>query len=79
MAMAGVAASVAGGKTVVPHLLDDQVATPKGAPLTGQEADQLKQLMRAVVTEGSARGPRRSPRPGPPSTARPNRPRRTRG
>src|SRR3954447_251816 len=56
MAMAGVAASVAAGQTVIPHLLKDQVATPKGAPLTRQEADQLKEMMRAVVTEGSARG-----------------------
>jgi cell division protein FtsI/penicillin-binding protein 2 len=56
MAMAAVAASVAAGKTVVPHLLDDQVAKPKGKPLTQQEATDLKQLMRAVVTEGSAGG-----------------------
>jgi cell division protein FtsI/penicillin-binding protein 2 len=56
MAMAAVVASVAAGKTVVPHLLDDQVAKPKGAPLTGQEASDLKQMMRAVVTEGSAAG-----------------------
>jgi cell division protein FtsI/penicillin-binding protein 2 len=56
MAMAAVAASVAAGKTVVPHLLDDQVARPQGKPLTRQEATDLKQLMRAVVTEGSAGG-----------------------
>jgi cell division protein FtsI/penicillin-binding protein 2 len=55
MAMAAVAASVAAGKTVVPHLLDDQVAKPQGQPLTPEEGTDLRQLMRAVVTEGSAR------------------------
>jgi cell division protein FtsI/penicillin-binding protein 2 len=56
MAMAAVVASVAAGKTVVPHLLDDQVAKPRATPVTEQEASDLRQLMRAVVTEGSARG-----------------------
>jgi cell division protein FtsI/penicillin-binding protein 2 len=56
MAMAAVVASVTAGKTVVPHLLDRQVAKPKGQPLGQQEAAQLKQMMRAVVTDGSARG-----------------------
>jgi cell division protein FtsI/penicillin-binding protein 2 len=53
MAMAGVAASVQGGKTVVPHLVDGQTAKSKGKPLTSSEAKQLKTLMHAVVTQGS--------------------------
>lgn len=55
MAMATVAASVAAGHVVVPHLLAEPgpMATPK-KPLTDDEADQLRALMRAVVTAGSA-------------------------
>ena len=55
MAMAAVAASVAAGQTVIPHLVDGRQATSKGQPLTAQEARQLRQMMRAVVTEGSGR------------------------
>ena len=56
MAMAAVTASVAAGHTVVPHLLAGQEPTAHPeAPLTGGEADQLRQLMHAVVTEGSGR------------------------
>ena len=55
MAMAAVAASVAAGETVIPHLVDGQQATSKGKPLTDQEAQQLREMMRAVVTEGSGR------------------------
>lgn len=55
LAMAAVAASVQAGKTVVPHLVDGQQAESTAGPLTRQEADQLRQMMRAVVTEGSAR------------------------
>ena len=55
MAMAAVAASVAAGETVIPHLVDGQQATSKGKPLTDQEARQLREMMRAVVTEGSGR------------------------
>jgi cell division protein FtsI/penicillin-binding protein 2 len=69
MAMAAVAASVAAGKTVVPHLLDDHVAKPRGKPLTPQEATDLRQLMRAVVTEGSARSALGS-LDGPPAIAK---------
>jgi cell division protein FtsI/penicillin-binding protein 2 len=56
MAMAAVAASVAGGETVVPQLLPDQqpAETGSAAPLTADEAAQLRELMRAVVAEGSA-------------------------
>ena len=55
MAMAAVAASVAAGQTVVPHLVQDQVAEPEGQPLSKQEARQLEQMMRGVVTTGPAR------------------------
>src|SRR5215218_3804332 len=53
MVMAAVAASVASGETVVPHLIDGTQATPKGKPLTEQEARQLRKMMRGVVTDGS--------------------------
>jgi cell division protein FtsI/penicillin-binding protein 2 len=55
LAMAAVAASVAAGKTVIPHLVDGQQPTPKGEPLTAQEAGQLGEMMQAVVAEGSGR------------------------
>jgi hypothetical protein len=55
MAMAAVAASVRAGTTVTPRLvLDHEVpAATEPTPLTPQEAEQLRGLMRAVVTEGS--------------------------
>jgi cell division protein FtsI/penicillin-binding protein 2 len=55
MVMAAVAASVAAGKTVVPHLIDGTQVSPKGKPMTEQEARQLRQMMRAVVSDGSGR------------------------
>jgi len=54
LSMAAVAASVQAGKTVIPHLVGDQQSESKADPLTKDEAEQLRQLMRAVVTEGSA-------------------------
>ncbi len=56
MAMAAVAASVVEGRAVVPRLLLDVPepgATP-AHPLTEQEAGALRDMMRAVVTEGTA-------------------------
>ena len=53
LAMASVAASVVAGETVLPSLIQGQQAEPKGEPLTKQEAAQLQQMMRAVVTQGS--------------------------
>lgn len=53
MAMAAVAASVASGKTVVPWLVAAQKPTSTAAPLTAAEAQQLQQMMRHVVTDGS--------------------------
>ncbi len=55
LAMAAVAASVAKGATVVPTILTDQPTdenTPQ-EPLTSGEAEQLRGLMRGVVTQGS--------------------------
>ncbi|MEL4504780.1 penicillin-binding transpeptidase domain-containing protein [Luteococcus sp. H138] len=53
MAMAGVVASVASGKTVVPWLVASKKPTQKGTPLTAAEATQLQTMMKAVVTSGS--------------------------
>jgi Penicillin binding protein transpeptidase domain/Penicillin-binding Protein dimerisation domain/NTF2-like N-terminal transpeptidase domain len=55
LAMAGVVASVSAGKTVLPHLIEGQVPKSKAKPLTADEAAQLRQMMRAVVTQGSGR------------------------
>ncbi|QNN54371.1 penicillin-binding transpeptidase domain-containing protein [Nocardioides mesophilus] len=69
MAMAAVAASVAQGRTVVPHLLPDVAPTASpDQPLTAGEAEQLRGLMRAVVTEGS--GSLLADLPGPPALAK---------
>ena len=60
LAMAVVAASVAAGRTVRPVLAVTEqhglgAAAPEGAPaLAPAEADALRTMMRAVVTEGSA-------------------------
>jgi cell division protein FtsI/penicillin-binding protein 2 len=56
LAMAGVVASVSEGRTVLPYLVEGN-AKPEaeGKPLTVEEADQLRQMMRAVVTSGSGR------------------------
>jgi cell division protein FtsI/penicillin-binding protein 2 len=60
MAMAAVVASVAQGGAVTPRLLtavgDEAVPGPEAPvehPLTPGEADQLRSMMRAVVTDGS--------------------------
>ncbi len=55
MAMAGVAGSVAGGRTVVPYLLERHRPTPDAAPLTAEEAEALQSIMMTTVDEGSAR------------------------
>lgn len=56
LAMAGVAASVASGRTTIPWLVEGVRATPTAPPLTAAEAASLQQMMAAVVTEGSGRG-----------------------
>lgn len=55
MAMAAVAASVASGRTTIPWLVKGKQATSTAAPLTDQEAKDLQQMMRSVVTSGSGR------------------------
>ena len=55
MVMAGVAASVSAGRTVLPTLVVGQSATPKAKPLTKREATDLRLMMAAVVSRGSGR------------------------
>ena len=54
MAMAGEAASVRAGKTIVPYIVANNAPEPKGAPLTAGEAAALQDLMGAVVASGTA-------------------------
>ena len=55
LGMAVVAASVSAGRAVLPVLLPDHTAKQKtpARPLTNEEAQTLRDFMRAVVTEGS--------------------------
>lgn len=55
LAMAAVAASVAGGKTVVPWLIKGKTPKATAEPLTANEAEQLRLMMQATVQEGAAR------------------------
>lgn len=55
MAMAAVAASVSGGRTVIPVLVDGETAKTTAPTLSADEAKALRSMMRAVVTEGSGR------------------------
>lgn len=70
MAMATVIASVQAGHTVVPRLVKSvDVEVPEdAAPLTRQEAEQLRSMLRAVVTSGSGTG--LLDVPGPPVIAK---------
>ncbi len=76
MAMAGVIASVQAGRTVVPHLVvgqeagdDTRVADATApTPLDGDEAEQLRSMLRAVVSGGS--GSLLADLPGPPAIAK---------
>ena len=56
LVMAAVAASISSGETVVPTLLPDVVPPEQviAAPLQPAEAEQLRSMMAAVVSEGSA-------------------------
>lgn len=54
MSMAGVAASVAAGHTVVPALIDGKNPPAPTTGLSADEARQLQSLMRGVVDGGSA-------------------------
>ncbi|MDR1388191.1 MAG: penicillin-binding protein [Propionibacteriaceae bacterium] len=55
LAMAGVVASVAAGRTVVPWMVSQVRPSPTGAPLTETEAAQLRQVLQATVSLGAAR------------------------
>lgn len=55
LAMASVAASVAQGRTVLPHLVVDSIPKSTAEPLTSAEAKQLRTMMGAVVSQGSGR------------------------
>jgi cell division protein FtsI/penicillin-binding protein 2 len=68
MAMASVVASVAAGKSVLPHLIKGQEPVSKAKPLTAGEAGQLRSMMRSVVTQGSGRV--LLPQDGPPIIAK---------
>ncbi|WP_197517563.1 penicillin-binding transpeptidase domain-containing protein [Microbacterium karelineae] len=56
LAMATAAASVSAGSTVTPHLIagEEPEAEAPAVALAADEAETLRDLMRAVVTEGSA-------------------------
>lgn len=55
LGMAAVAASVAAGKTVVPRLIvTSDLPAPSAKPLTQAEAGQLRDVMGAVVSQGTA-------------------------
>ncbi|HZB50955.1 MAG TPA: penicillin-binding transpeptidase domain-containing protein [Mycobacteriales bacterium] len=67
LAMALVSAAVVRGGAVVPQLIADRPATPSGAPPSGPPAavlPALRDMMRAVVTEGT--GTLLRDLPGPP-------------
>lgn len=55
LVMATVAASVQEGRTVLPHLIEKQIAKSTAQPLTAKEAEDLRGLMKAVVDQGSGR------------------------
>ncbi len=52
--MAGVTASVAGGQSVVPYLVDGHQPETKGEPLTVQEGAYIREMMKEVVKTGTA-------------------------
>lgn len=54
MAMAAVAATIAQGQVVVPRVLPEEEPPEVSSDLTEQEAADLRELMRAVVTDGAA-------------------------
>lgn len=55
LGMAGVAASVAAGRTTVPWLVKGHQPAPTGRPLTAAEAQHLQQMMTYVVTDGTGK------------------------
>jgi len=55
LALAAAVASVSAGETVIPHLIEGQTPEAKAEPLTPREAKQLREMLRAVVSQGSGR------------------------
>lgn len=55
VAMAGLASSVAAGRTTIPWLVASQKPTSTAAPLTADEATALRTLMEYTVSVGSGR------------------------
>lgn len=53
-AMATVAASIAEGRPVVPRVIADQQVPEAAGAMTAEEAASLREIMRAVVTDGGA-------------------------
>lgn len=53
MAMAGAVASIQQGRTVLPYLIDSEQPKSKAEQLTGTEAEQLRTMLGAVVSQGS--------------------------
>ncbi len=53
-AMAAVAATIARGEIVIPRVLTEEPPPEVSSGLTPKEAEGLRQLMRAVVTDGAA-------------------------
>ena len=69
MTMAAVIASVQEGRLVVPRLVEQvDVSDHDHTPLTGEEAAQLQEMLRGVVTDGS--GSQLADVPGPPVIAK---------
>ncbi|MEU4452001.1 penicillin-binding transpeptidase domain-containing protein [Nocardioides sp. NPDC023903] len=57
LVMAAVIGSIQAGHTVVPTLVEGQVAKPSGVePLAADEAEQLRTIFRGVVTDGTGSG-----------------------
>ncbi|MER6973447.1 penicillin-binding transpeptidase domain-containing protein [Nocardioides sp. NPDC000445] len=62
LVMATVIGSIQAGHTVVPTLVEGQVAKPSGVePLAADEAEQLRTIFRGVVTDGTGSGLRDVP------------------
>ncbi len=53
MAMAGLSASVASARTLIPYLVVGTTPAPSGTPLTTSEGTELQTLMKAVVSSGT--------------------------
>lgn len=54
LAVAGLGASIAGGRTVVPWLVKGKQPTPTAEPLNANEVAQMQAMMKATVNGGAA-------------------------